>query len=267
MEGPLVTINEVIDLIKESGPEKLPEDTVDTFKSGNPTEPVRGIVVTFMATWKVLERAASLGANLIITHEPTYYSGRDETAWLNGDALYALKKAFIEKHGITIWRFHDGWHRRRPDGILAGMAQKLGWKMNPDSSVQNVFAIPSQPVKSLALWCKKQLDIKVVRVAGDIDATCNKAGMLPGASGGRRQIELFQKHDIDVLICGESPEWETCEYVRDSTDSGRKKALIILGHANSEEAGMEWFSEWLRPLIPAQIPLTHLKAGDPFQYV
>lgn len=260
------TILEVVELIKRRVP-ALDAGTVDTFKSGDPSEPVRGIVVTFMATWKVLEQAVALGANFVITHEPTYYNGSDETEWLEGDALYARKKAFIEKHGITIWRFHDGWHRHAPDGILVGMAKKLGWEVDPGSRTPNSFAIKPQSAKTLAQWCKERLGIEKVRVAGDLEATCTSVGMMPGAWGGRRQIEFLQKHDVDVLICGESAEWETCEYVRDSTDSGKSKALIILGHANSEEGGMEWFGEWLRPLVPANIPIHHLPAGDPFSHV
>jgi len=262
----LKTIIDLVNLIKSHGPD-LGERTVDTFKSGDPSQPLRGIVVTFMATWKVIEQAAALGANLIITHEPTYYSGGDDRDWLAGDPMYAAKKAFIEKHGITIWRFHDAWHRHQPDGILVGMAKKLGWEVDPKSTAQNVFEVKAQSVRDLAQWCKDRLAISTLRVAGDLDLVCSRVGMLPGACGGRRQMEFLREHNLDVLICGESPEWETCEYIRDSTDSGRKKALIILGHANSEEAGMEWFGHWLRPHVPAGIGIHHIMAGDPFKFI
>ena len=68
------------------------------------------------------------------------------------------------------------------------------------------------------------------------------------------------------MIAGESPEWETCEYVRDSAAAGAKKALIVLGHANSEEGGMKWMSEWIAGLLP-EVPVTHIPAGDPFRFV
>ena len=51
--------------------------TVDTFKAGDPDTPVTGIAVTMMATLDVLQRAAANHQNLIITHEPTFFSHQD----------------------------------------------------------------------------------------------------------------------------------------------------------------------------------------------
>lgn len=46
----------------------------------------------------------------------------------------------------------------------------------------------------------------------------------------------------------------------------QEKGLIILGHANSEEAGMKWCADWLRSRFPG-VSITHLPAGDPFRLV
>src|SRR5690242_4225952 len=54
------------------------QETVDTFKAGNPDAQVKGIAVTMMATLDVLQRAAAVGQNLIITHEPTFYNHLDK---------------------------------------------------------------------------------------------------------------------------------------------------------------------------------------------
>src|SRR6266481_697748 len=95
-------------------------ETVDTFKAGNPDTEVKGIAVTMMATLDVLQRAAAAGQNLIITHEPTFYNHLDKPDDLEqkeNDPVLAAKRAFIQEHGLVIWRFHDHWHRRKPDGI------------------------------------------------------------------------------------------------------------------------------------------------------
>jgi putative NIF3 family GTP cyclohydrolase 1 type 2 len=265
-----MTIRELVELIEQQVPGGLPPQTSDTFKSGDPSQLVRGVVITFMATLQVLERAVELGANLVITHEPTFYNNTDDpkvTAWLDGDPTYSAKKNLIQKRGITIWRFHDGCHKQKPDSILAGLIEKLGWKFDPASGRETVFVIEPQTAKSLAQFCKERLGIQRVRVAGDLDTVCTRVGILVGAWGGRPQIQLFQEANVDVVLCGESPEWETCEYVRDASHLMRKKALIVLGHANSEESGMEWISNWLRPMISRNIPITYLPAGDPFQYI
>ena len=65
-----MTIQQAIDRIKSKFEGKAGEHTVDTIKSGDPSQSVRSIVVTFMATREVLAQAVAQGANLIITHEP-----------------------------------------------------------------------------------------------------------------------------------------------------------------------------------------------------
>ena len=49
----------------------------DGFKAGDPTGQVRGIATTAMATMDVLTGAVKAGANLIITHEPTFFGRSD----------------------------------------------------------------------------------------------------------------------------------------------------------------------------------------------
>jgi len=121
-------------------------------------------------------------------------------------------------------------------------------------------------VRDIAVHCKTCVGADWVRVAGDLEMPCRTIALLPGAVGGETQIKMLMRPDVNVVICGESAEWETCEYVRDATAAGVKKALIVLGHANSEEGGMAYFSEWLRQRIPVQIPVTHFVAGDPFRF-
>jgi len=267
MNTTAMTIQSVIDSILEHVPAKLGPGTVDTLKCGDPTQPVRGIVVTFMATRTVLKKAVDLDANLVITHEPTFYHHLDKTEWLDADPVSSAKKKYLEDRSLAVWRFHDGPHTFHPDGIGSGMIKRLGWTYDP--ARKHVLTVPSEirTVRDLAESCKKILGISHVRVAGDLDAPCNRVGLRVGASGGQSQIELFREHDVDVVVCGESPEWETCEYVRDAVEMGKKKALIVLGHANSEEAGMEWIATWLRSFLPAEIPLHHIPAGDPFRFV
>ena len=33
---------------------------------------------------------------------------------------------------MVVFRFHDHWHARRPDGIATGMARELGWEKQAD---------------------------------------------------------------------------------------------------------------------------------------
>jgi len=58
----------------------LPPDTVDTVKAGDAHTPVTGIATTFLDTMDVLREANRQGANLVVTHEPTFYNHLDDRA-------------------------------------------------------------------------------------------------------------------------------------------------------------------------------------------
>jgi putative NIF3 family GTP cyclohydrolase 1 type 2 len=260
------TIQDVIDTIVEEIPGAPREDSVDTAKSGDPSQAVTGIVTTFIATCQVIERAIELGANLIITHEPTYYNHRDEVAWLKGDPVYAHKRDMLEGNGIVVWRFHDYWHMHRPDGITTGVLKQLGWESYVDPDQRGLCTVPATSLSELVALIRERLGIDLVRVTGDPSMTCRGVALIVGAVPGEMQVEILGQEGVDVLVCGESQEWTACEYVRDAACSGVHKALIVLGHANSEEPGMKWLVEWLHPRFPG-LAITHIPAGDPFRYM
>jgi putative NIF3 family GTP cyclohydrolase 1 type 2 len=261
-----ITIQEVIDLIVRSVPGAPTAGSVDVIKAGDPAQPVNGVVTTFLATHEVLQRAVDLGANLVITHEPTFYNHLDEVDWLADDSVYAAKRRFIDEHHLVIWRFHDYWHMHRPDGILTGTIRALGWNDYANVDNPRLYDIPPTPLDALATSLKEKLGIHTVRVVGRPDLVCKRAFLALGAMDGKRQIHLLGQPGTDVLICGEINEWEASEYARDATYLGQPKALIILGHANSEEAGMSWLVDWLHPRLP-DVPITHVPAGDPFRFL
>jgi putative NIF3 family GTP cyclohydrolase 1 type 2 len=241
-------------------------ETVDTFKAGNPDEPINGIAVTMMATMDVLERAAASGKNLIITHEPTFYNHLDKLDVLpqkERDPVLAAKMAFIAEHHLVVWRFHDHWHQRTPDGIEAGMAHALGWEKQQDPENQYLFAVPETTLESLAADLKKKLDIHVLRVVGDPHLKTKKVGLVPGASGFQKETLVLERNDVDVLVTGEPREWETVEYVADAVAQGRHKGLIILSHIPSEQAGMEECTGWLKSFVN-EVPVEFVPAKDPF---
>jgi len=261
-----MTIQNVIDLIIEAVPVAPREGSVDTVKTGYPAQQVTGVVSTFLATYEVIEKAAAAGANLIITHEPTFYNHLDQVDWLQNDPVYLAKRDLIDRHNIVIWRFHDYWHMHRPDGIITGVLNDLGWKEYADPEKLHLCTIPAASLRELAAFFKNRLSINHVQVVGDLDMNCRRVGLLVGAAGGRQHITFLGNEDVDVIAVGEINEWETCEYVRDAIASGREQALIILGHANSEESGMRWLVDWLQPRIP-DVPVTFIPAGDPFTVI
>lgn len=257
------TIQDVIDLIIASVPGAPREGSVDVFKCGDPSREVTGIVTTFMASMDVLQKAVELGANLVIAHEPLFYEHHDETGWLEDDPIYQRKRDFLTENRLTVWRFHDYWHMHEPDGILTGVVRALGWEAYQQAEQGgSVLVVPQMTVAALAAIVKEKLGLTVTRIVGDPQQRCARVGLLLGAPGGNWQIAAFHHWQVDVLICGETSEWQTCEYVRDANSMGYNKTLMIVGHAKSEEEGMNYLTEWLQPKV-AEIPITYLAVGDP----
>lgn len=258
------TIAQVIDALLADIPGAPFPGTVDTIKSGDPNVPVKGIVTTMFATDAIIQKTIGLGANFIIAHEPTFYNHTDETDWLGTDPVLQFKKELLEKHGIVVWRFHDGIHAHKPDGIRMGVLQALGWDGYYDPSSPPLISLPSPlPLSRLIDLLKKRLAIGQLKYIGDLTQPCTRVVLSPGAAGGRKQIGSIQQYQPDVFVCGELNEWETSEYIRDARYQGKKIALIVLGHSVSEEPGMQWLVPVLQKKIPG-VPVTHLPSGDAF---
>src|ERR1700730_1990066 len=242
------------------------QETVDTFKAGNPDAAVKGIAVTMMATFDVLQRAAASGENLIITHEPIFYNHLDnftEIPQKENDPVLAEKLAFIKEHHLVVWRFHDHWHKRTPDGIEAGMTHALGWEAFQDKQNQYLFTIPETTLDKLAGVLKARLELHTMRVVGDPQMKITQVALSPGAAGMQREIGALEKPDIQLLVTGESREWETVEDAADAVSEKKNKALIILGHIPPEQGGMEECTRWLKTFV-SEIPVNFVPAAQPF---
>jgi putative NIF3 family GTP cyclohydrolase 1 type 2 len=259
-----ITAREVVAEIQKQVGVEWKKETVDTFKAGNPDTAVTGIAVTMMATMDVLQRASAQGLNFVITHEPTFYAHLDTPEGMSeSDPVWAEKRAFIEKHGMVVWRFHDHWHMRKPDGIEAGMVRSLGWEKFQKPENQYLFVMPETTVKKLAEEVAHKLASPVVRVVGEPEMKVSKVGFSPGAAGFQRETQALERDDVQVLLVGETREWETVEYAADAVTQGRNKALIVIGHVPSEQGGMEECARWLKAFVKT-VPVEFVATKEPF---
>ena len=259
-----ITAAEVVDRIKGKVGIPWSTETVDKIVAGSPDVQVKGIAVTMMATLDVVQRAVAAGRNMVITHEPTFYSHLDTTADLLKDPTYQFKNSFIHDHEVAVFRFHDHWHRMTPDGIATGMARELGWEKNADAGNARQFVFPETTLGSFVSTMAARLRSQSMRVVGDpklpirrVAANWGYGSLMPNL------IQVAERPDIDLIICGETREWELVEYVQDQIASGAKKALIVINHVVSEQAGMKYCAEWLKPII-SEVPIEFVPAREPF---
>jgi putative NIF3 family GTP cyclohydrolase 1 type 2 len=91
----------------------------------------------------------------------------------------------------------------------------------------------------------------------------SRVALSPGAGGPGSHRPLLQRKDVEVLVIGEVPEWETIEYVADAVAEGKHKALILMTHIPSEQPGMEDCAEWLKTFV-SEVPVAFVAASEPF---
>jgi putative NIF3 family GTP cyclohydrolase 1 type 2 len=258
-----LTVGQVIERIKKNVGVAWREQTVDRIIVGSADTPVRGIATTMMATLDVVQRAAAAGKNMVITHEPTYYSHQDTIDQFKDDATYQFKAEFLRKNEMAVFHFHDHWHARNPDGIATGMTRELGWEKNADAHNPRLFAFEPRPLARFAQEIAERLKIRTMRVVGDPELTVRRALASWGYVSQFPGIPQFARADIDVFIVGETREWEVVEYAQDTISSGKKKGLIVMGHVVSEQAGMKYCAEWLRGFV-SEVQVEFVGAAEPF---
>ena len=274
-----MTIQEVIDRIIAFHPdlgERL-ATTCDVLKYGDPTQECTGIASAIYASPKVIEKAHAAGCNLLLVHEPAFYSHMDEKDWLENNTVYNAKKKLLDDYKMVIFRDHDRIHSHKPDGIFYGLVTELGWQAYVDfdwmedkefGKISWTFTMPGIPVREIAELFIEKLHLNNVRIIGNPETVVKTAAL--GAHlfpGNTEFIKSFDEGGYDLLIPGEYCDWEIAEYFKDAGDMGMNKAMLQLGHFNWEELGMKHAVTWLSRLVDYKIPVVYCCNEDMYNYV
>lgn len=250
------------------------EKTCDGFKAGNPQDVCSGVATTCVLSPDVIRKAARLGCNLIVVHEPTFFTHDDVTDWLQGNAVYEQMMQMLAENSMAVWRNHDHMHASRPDEIMAGVLEELGWTpyaQEADYGFRTLITIPETTLRELAQHLKARLNLAAGRIVGNPDARVSRIAfcghIFPSWDAEERKpTQLLSREDVDVLIPGEIIDWTVVPYVRDAAQLGMNKALIQVGHFNLEEPGMRYMARKIAGLLP-ELPVHYVPAGDPYFFV
>src|SRR5439155_10276417 len=136
------------------------------------------------------------------------------------DPVWTAKRTIIEKHALVVGRFHDHWHRRNPDGILVGVMHALGWEKYQNPANQYLFTMPETTVEKLATEVANRLDTPLLRVVGNPEMKVTRVALSPGSAGFVRETHALASDNVEVLLVGETREWETVEYAADAVQCG-----------------------------------------------
>jgi putative NIF3 family GTP cyclohydrolase 1 type 2 len=261
--APQLTAADIIGRIKAHVGVPWAEKTVDGIIAGDAKTPVTGIATVMMATLDSLKRAAAAKLNFVVTHEPTFWSHQEDVSTVQNDPLYLEKLAFIKEHKLVSFHFHDHWHALKPqDGIAVGMMRRLGWTAYADKDNPYTFTLPQTTLQDLAHTLRNKLNASTMRVIGDPKVAVRRVRTGWGYAMKAGGMQLLNS-DADVVIIGETWEWELQEYANDLSASGRNKALIVLGHINSEQWGMQYCAEWLKTFV-SEVPVEFLEMKEPY---
>lgn len=240
-------------------------DTCDTLKAGEADKELKKVAVCCIATVEVIKRAHAWGADLLITHEPTFYDHMDNK--IENDPVIKAKEELLLKTGMTLYRFHDHPHSMEPDMIGAGELHYLeleGDYRKGDYFGSNKF-ICHEPItpKKLAKRIEDKLGVKHVRICGATDVPCTRIATCFGTPGG--VFEELRNPNIDIVLVGEACEWMLGEYARDAAQLGMKKALLIIGHMGSERDGMRYCARYMQDNF-SEFETKYFDCGEVYTY-
>jgi putative NIF3 family GTP cyclohydrolase 1 type 2 len=275
VRGAVITARDMVARIQANVGVPVPDNTVDGFKAGNPDIAVKGIATTAMATMEVLKQAAKRGLNLVITYENVYFAQQQTMMPQSGgsreqsqqplypdDPVYKSKKEFIEKNGMAVFRFRDQWTARRDNPLATGLGEALGWSRYQVAGDPTSYQIPSVKFETLVGDIRKRLNMRAgIRVVGDRRALIRKVAVVPGSITIETGIKRLP--EADLLITGQSQEWDVTEYAFDAAIAGWKKGYIMLGVVVSEDPGIRACSKWIKSVVK-KVPVEWIGMGDPY---
>jgi putative NIF3 family GTP cyclohydrolase 1 type 2 len=259
--------------------------SADEFQAGTPETKITGIAVAWTPTLEVLEKAVAEKKNLVLTKEGPFWedsaprperkvSGASPTAVIEQTALYRYKRDYLEKNGLVVWRFSQGWNHPEKSFALHGLASSLGWEGYAQSAKNDslrsmgaaAYTLPPGSLETLMETLKRKLDAPAARALGDPEAIIRNVVLQPGFLSKLDMMSVANNAKPDAVVCGEGCEWEAFEYAEDWITAGWGKAMVMTGLAVSADAGARHIAAWLQSLNLG-VPVSFLATGSPFAAV
>lgn len=237
--------------------------TVDRILFGRPEKEVRKVATCMVITPVVLQEAVAWGADLIVTHEPTFLTDKED---VQGYPPYEFKREMLEREDITVCRWHDSPHYGNVDYVSNALIKRMNWKGSFDGKFEFVFDEPITPLQ-IAKDIREKLGINQPRIVGRRDGEVKKMSIQLGMRGSDPYLGML-KNDVDLALCGENCEWHDCEPIRDMAQIGMQKSIIILGHAGSERGVMDDLASYINSSFEEYgIEARYFDCGELYSYI
>lgn len=235
---------------------KDPANCIDRIFIGREDKEVKKAAICMTTTVDVLRAAVEWGADIIVSHEPTFHGDNEDI----GDyAPYAFKRKTIKENDLAVCRWHDSPHYGKIDYVSNALIKRVNWKGTFDGLFTFVFDEPRSPLQ-IAKDIRDAMNIKHPRIAGRRDGPVKKVSIQLGQRGDVPYLALLE-NDVDLIIGGEVCEWEQIEPIRDMAQIGMQKTAIILGHVVSERYVMQDLADYINENV-AGVEAKYIDCGD-----
>ncbi len=234
----------------------------DKIVLGDGEKVVKKVAVCMVITPEVFYDIKEWGADIIVTHEPTFLHNNDVCDF----PFYLEKKKMIEESGIVVCRWHDAAHFGAVDLVHKTFVDRIGLEGQFDGKFLFELKNPLSPLE-IAKQIREMFNIKQPRIVGQRDGDVQKIGLCLGARGDQAYFDMLS-NDIDLIVTGELCEWHNAEPVRDMAQMGMQKSLIILGHASSEKDSMDDFTNYINSAFKdKKIVAKYFDCGELYSYI
>lgn len=257
---------------------QLKPKTVDRFIIGDPATTIKKIGTCWMSDWKTCRKAVESGVNVLVTHEPTFYTHWDldekEGDYFSSPEytkqLYLQqvdkKKKWINDNGLVIIRNHDTMDALKDKGIPFALGNFLGFS-NSDiiasRTYYNVYKLGSQTASGFAKKVAGKLsEIGQPGVAfyGDPDRLVTSIGVGTGCICDPMEFADL-KPDLFIAIDDVVRTWIQTAY---ASDTGNP--LIVINHGTSEEMGMRMLNQIIKQKFPG-LETIHFNQGCTYKWI
>jgi putative NIF3 family GTP cyclohydrolase 1 type 2 len=257
---------------------EVDEPSVDKIIFGDPETVISKIGTAWMPYWHTLMEAREKGVNILVVHEPTFYTHRDleET---RGDYFsspspakerymeqVAAKKKWIEENGMVVIRCHDVLDKIGGYGIPFAFGHALGFRDSDivrSKTYYNVYRIEPRPAIEVARRIASLLsDVGQPGVAfyGDENYPVRTVGLGTGCICNPMEF-MDLEADLSIAIDDSINTWIQTTFAE---DSGRP--LVVVNHGTTEEFGMQELSVQLNKALDRYKTL-HFKQGCTYRWV
>lgn len=224
--------------------------TVDTVKAGDPYREVHTVGVGWMATIYNLRAAHTLGCELFITHEPTFWEHAAPEQKRRSVEPGLTKQRFLDETGMVVLRAHDTWDNWPEIGIRDSWARGLGltnFIAQDATRWHAVYQIEETTLEEFAKYIASRVKVlgeDSVRVMGNPQMRVSRPSL--GVGCGGPDTDMIELGSDVLIVCYDGASYWAARERFAELGVG----VITVEHGTSEMWGLENLARHLAETFP-----------------